>query len=105
VLSTRRLIQASDRLSVRIAWSDTPSTTTYSPAATYWLRLARQTHMNLGAGGYLHSTRGVDDDNYYVQIGADQWLGSRYSISASARSYFGGSLESIEFMARAGMSF
>jgi len=105
MIAARHLIQAADRLSVRIAWSDTPSSTTYSPAATYWLRLARQTQMSLGGGGYLNSIRGVDDDNYYVQIGADQWLGSRYSISASARSYFGGSLDSIEFMARAGMSF
>ncbi len=105
MVAARHLIQAADRLSVRIAWSDTPSTTTYSPAATYWLRLARQTQMSLGAGGYLNSIRGVDDDNYYVQLGADQWLGSRYSISASARSYFGGSLESLEFMARLGIGF
>jgi hypothetical protein len=105
MVSARRLIQASDRLTVRIAWSDTPSTTTYSPAAAYWIRLARQTQMNLGTGGYLYSTRGVDDNNYYLQLGADQWLGSRYSISVSARRYLGGTLESLEFMAKAGLSF
>jgi hypothetical protein len=105
MVSARHLIQASDRLSVRIGWSDTPSTTTYSPAAAYFLRLARQTQINLGGGAYFQSTRGIDNNSYYVQLGADQWLGSRYSISASARSYFGGSLESLELMAKAGVSF
>jgi len=105
MVSARHFIRSTDNLSARLSWSDAPSTRTYSPAVTYRAQLARQTQVLLGGGGYLQSTRGVDDNNYYFELGADQWLGSRYSLSASARRYFGGSLESIEVMAKAGVSF
>jgi hypothetical protein len=91
-------------LTMRWTTTETDFMTAHRPIASLRFPVGRRLRMNAGAGAYLYEQGFVQSNTAFFEAGAWYPLGRRYYLSAEARQFSGGNLESLQVLVEAGVN-